>query len=303
MKPSRILITGAGGFVGGALALGFAELGWEVLSVDRSFDTSPAHPNIQHLVMDLAKSEWGELPELDVIVHAAWITTDPATLGITAADYEAQNLSLLTKALGLATRRSPDAFVFVSSSGVFSANDANDGLTDDLVPSGTSAYATAKRRGEMLTAGWGNEELARTYVVRLGYLFGPGEVIRSTRPGVSLVARWMAAANEGRSLEVRADDPAREWTFTQDLAPALERLIANPSPQRPIHLGSPYIARDAELAALIVEEVGRGEILTVPAGSPVKPPMTRSDLSAVRDVTWTDPVTGIRALVETEAAA
>ena len=36
MKPRRVLVTGAGGFVGNALALGFARLDWEVIGLVRS---------------------------------------------------------------------------------------------------------------------------------------------------------------------------------------------------------------------------------------------------------------------------
>jgi len=303
VKPARILITGAGGFVGGALAVGFAELGWQVLAMDRSFDAGPSHPNIRQFVADLAKGEWAKIPELDVVVHAAWTTTDPATLGITATEYEGQNLLPLTTVLRYVTHLSPAAFVFVSSSGVFSADDADDGLTDRHTPTGTSAYATAKLRCESMAASLGHEALGQIHVVRLGYLFGPGEVARPTRPGVSLVARWMAAANEGRGLEVRDDDPAREWTFTPDLAPALERLVAHPSERRPIHLGSPHVLRDSELAGLIVDEFPGTDVVTVPAGAPVKPPMLATDRPALRDFPWTDPATGIRALLNAEAVA
>ena len=38
MKQRRVLVTGAGGFVGRALSLGFADLGWQVIGLDRAFD-------------------------------------------------------------------------------------------------------------------------------------------------------------------------------------------------------------------------------------------------------------------------
>ena len=303
MKPARVLITGAGGFVGGALALGFAELGWQVLAMDRSFDERPTHPNIRAFVADLAEGECGEIPELDVVVHAAWTTTEPATLGITEAEYEALNILPLTTVLRYAAHLSPDALVFVSSSGVFAADDADEGLTDADTPTGSSPYATSKLRGEMLASMWGSEGLVSTHVVRLGYLFGPNESARASRQGVSLVAQWIEAARDGRPMEVRSDDPAREWTFAPDLAPALERLVAGPSARRPVHLGSPHVLRDSELAACVARGVAGAEVVTVSEGAPVKPPMVPSDLPSLRDFTWTDPATGIRSLLEAEAVA
>lgn len=303
MKSGRILITGAGGFVGRALALGFAERGWEVYALDRSFDGPPGHPRVRHVLADLLDGVWSDLPQVDVVVHGAWLTTDPRTLGLTDAEYERTNLAPLTTVLSYATHRPPQSLVFVSSSGVFAPDDAEDGLTDAHAPTGSSPYAASKRRGEMLTSTWGSEGLSRTHVIRLGYLFGPDEVVRPSRDGVSLVARWMDAARNGQPVEVRDDDPARDWTYTPDLASALERLVAEPPARRPIHFGSPHVAHDRELAARIIDEIGSGELVTVPAGTRVKPPMVPSDIPALRDVAWTTPGDGVQALVEAEAAA
>ena len=301
--PGRVLITGGGGFVGRALANGFAELGWTVAAVDLGFDGPPEHPSVSHTVADLSNGDWAVLPDADVVVHAAWITTGPTTLGVTEAEHAERNLAPLTTMLGYATHRRLDAFVFVSSSGVFAADDAEDGLTDAVAPTGSSPYASTKLRGEMLAATWGSEGLSRTHVVRLGYLFGPGEVVRRTRHNVSLVAQWMSAARDGRPMEVRADDPARDWTFTPDLAPALARLISGPSVRRPIHLGSGHVVRDLELAGCVADAFPGAEIVRTPAGPTLKPPMVPSDVSALSDFIWTDPATGVRSLLEAEAIA
>jgi nucleoside-diphosphate-sugar epimerase len=302
MKRGRVLVTGAGGFVGQALAQGLAELGWQVVGLDRAFDAGQAHDGVHRITADL--SDEGvpqDLPHVDLVVHAAWVTTDAATLGITPADYVALNLRPLLAALDFAARNDPAAFVFLSSSGVFAAEDAAEGLTDADHPTGSAPYAAAKRAGELLVRAALNESTA-VHVVRLGYLFGPGEAAKSSRTGVSLVAGWLAAARDGQELAVRSDDPKRDWTFTPDLAVALERVAAGPAAGHPVHLGSPHVLTDSALAALIADGVPGSETVTVPASGRVKPPMIPSDIPALRGFDWTDPRSGLQALLAEEVA-
>jgi len=309
MSPRRVLITGAGGFVGRALSTGFADRGWSVIGLDRAFDGEGDDHRVRYVVADLEEASVldGVLKEesaldglsgVDLVVHAAWVTTDPATLGITHEEYHDKNVLPLQAMLGLTLDVAPAAFVFLSSSGVFAPHDATVGLTDAHEPTGGSSYARTKRAAEAMAMA-GVEAMA-VHVVRLGYLFGPREVESPTRQGVSLVARWMAAGRKGSPLEVRSDDPRRDWTFAPDLAAALERIVDAPAPttfsSRPLHLGSPHVYRDSELAALIAEEFPAAEVVTVPAGAPVKPPMIPSEVPALRDFVWTDLPTGLREL-------
>lgn len=302
MKQRRVLVTGAGGFVGRALAQGFDELGWDVVGVDRAFDVGRETAGILRITADIADEGVPlDVPEVDLVVHAAWVTTDAATLGITPADYVALNLRPLLSVLEFTATTRPPAFVFLSSSGVFAATDADDGLTDTDQPTGTSPYAVSKRAGELLVRAALEEDTA-VHVVRLGYLFGPSEVISPSRSGVSLVASWLAAARDGQPLEVRSDDPKRDWTFTGDLAAALERLADEPAAEHPVHLGSPHVITDRALATLIAGQVSGAETVTMPAGRRMKPPMIPSDIPALRGFDWTAPQAGLRTLLAEEVA-
>jgi nucleoside-diphosphate-sugar epimerase len=301
MKQRRVLITGAAGFVGRTLALGLADLGWRVIGLDRVFAAEREDHGIRWVPADLTQGVSPDVPEVDLVVHAAWVTTDAATLGITPADHVALNLRPLLTILEYAARTSPDAFVFLSSSGVFAPDDATEGLSDTHHPTGGSPYAAAKRAGEVLVPTALDQGIA-VHVVRLGYLFGPGEVARPSRSRVSLVAGWLGAARDGQPLAVRSDDPPRDWTFTSDLAPALARVVDGPSAGRPVHLGSPHVCRDRALATLIASQVPGTKTVTVPATGRVKPPMVPSDIPSLRGFGWTDPHAGLRALLAEEVA-
>lgn len=301
--PASVLVTGAGGFVGSALAEGFAALGWRVTALDRDFDpaTRGRLSGCTLVTAALGDAAPPDLPAVALVIHAAAVTTAASDLDWTPAAHVAANMRPLVTMLEYAARTRPAAFVFLSSSGVFAARDGAEGLADTDQPTATSPYAAAKRAGELLTA-TALEGLSAAHVVRLGYLYGPHETARPTRVRPSVVARWLAAARDGQPLVVPSDDPVREWTFTPDLAPALARLVSHPPVAPVLHLCSPFIRRDSAMAAQIAARVPGAVCRPGPAQGLVKPPMQASDLSHL-GLRWTAPEAALPLLVAAEVAA
>lgn len=302
--PDTVLITGAGGFVGAALAEGFAALGWQVAAVDRMFDDAARVrlTGCQLIAADLGERVPDETPAASVVIHAAAVTTDPAERGWTPAAHIAANTRPLLTMLAFAARTRPAAFVFLSSSGVFAPEDGAAALTDHDLPTGASPYAAAKRAGELLTAA-SLAAIVPAHVVRLGYLYGPHEAARPSRTRCSPVARWVEAARAGRALVVPDDDPARDWTFTPDLAPVLAAMVTRPPAGRPVHLCSPHVMRDSDMAARIAALVPGATYATAPASARVKSPMRASDLSALGPIRWTAPDEALATLLAAQVPA
>ena len=295
-------ITGAGGFVGGQIGGGLLAAGWRVTAVDRAFDPG-ARARLQgaeFLEADLAAG-FPDLPRADLLIHAAALTTDAETLGIPAAAHVRANMAPLLAALDHAAATRPGAFVFLSSTGVFTPTDGEPDLTDACTPTAAHPYAAAKRAGELLVPA-ALSGTCPAHVVRLGHLFGPGETARPTRANVSLVRRWCDAAEQGEALVVPADDPRRDWTWTPDLAPALVRLASSPPANRPLHLTSGHVLSDGQLARLIARAHPRTIVRTGPALG-AKPPAIPSAIPALDGFRWTAPEDGLATLLAERTAA
>jgi UDP-glucose 4-epimerase len=302
MTARTATVTGAGGFVGGTIAAGLLALGVRVVAVDLSFDV-PARARLAGATLVEADLSAGfpDIPRADLMIHAAALTTDAATLGITPVAHIRANMAPLLAVLDHAAATRPGAFVFLSSTGVFAATDGSPDLTDTCPPTATHPYAAAKRAGELLVPAALNG-VCPAYIVRLGYLYGPGEVARPTRTNVSLVARWIDAAARGQPLSVPADDPRRDWNFAPDLAPALLRLTAAAPTGRPLHLTSGHVMHDSALARLIASAHPGATVRTGPALG-AKPPAVPSILPALDGFPWTPREAGLAALLSERTAA
>lgn len=248
-----ILITGAGGFVGSHLAQGYLRLGHHVTALDQHFDELARRRTGDAAIVSapLNRQTLSELPgRFDLVIHGAAVTTSPASAAMTDAGQIRLNLDLLLDCLDFAASREVEAFVFLSSSGVFTVADARDALLETTVPTGTSAYAVAKRCGELIVAATASEG-RRMLTARLGYLYGPGEVPRATRKQVSLVRQWLCAAEAGEPILVTTPGLARDWTFAGDLTGALEAVLGSRERHSLVHLGCGVAVTDAHLAAEI----------------------------------------------------
>jgi UDP-glucose 4-epimerase len=298
----RATLTGAGGFAGGQIAAGLLAAGWRVAAIDLSFD---AGAKARLAGADLVEADLAEgfpdVPRADLVIHAAALTTDAETLGITPAAHIRANMAPLLAALDHAATSRAGAFVFLSSTGVFAPTDGEPDLTDACTPTAMHPYAAAKRAGELLVPA-ALAGVCPVHVVRLGYLYGPGEAARPTRAGVSLVRRWCDAVERGEALTVPADDPRRDWTWAPDLGPALLRLAASAPAGRALHLTSGHVLSDGQLARLIARANPRTIVRMGPAIGG-KPPAVPSAIPALDGFRWTAPEEGLAALMVERSAA
>ncbi len=302
MTGARILISGAGGFVAGHIAAGLTALGYRVCALDLTFDAAAKRrlAGCDLVAADLAV-DGSELPPADIVIHGAAVTTNPAAMGLTPAEHVAANTRTLLTMLTHAGTIRPRAFVYLSSSGVFAAHDGTPDLTDTCTPTAQGPYSAAKRAGEALVPG-ALGDICQTFILRLGYLYGPGEAARASRMKVSLVQDWTDAARNGETLQHDATDPRRDWTFAPDLAPAIDRLVAGAGRAQPIHLCAPNPSRDSEVVAHILRHYPAAKQGKV-TGQGVKPPMLPSVLPALEGFAWTPIADGIARLAQAEVPA
>jgi dTDP-4-dehydrorhamnose reductase len=196
----RVLITGASGMVGGAVAEHCRGRGDDVLAFDReSLDITDERA---------ARETFGRLKPEAVINCAAWTDVDGCEL-------DPQRAFLVNsqgvEALATASRLAGAAFVTISTDYVFDGQKPDGFYTQRDDPHPASAYGAAKLEGERRA----QMASARTSVVRTGWVFGPG--------GRNFLATVAERARRGERLKAISDAFGTP-TYAPDLAARLREL-------------------------------------------------------------------------------
>jgi UDP-glucose 4-epimerase len=256
----RILVTGAGGFVGARLALDLAAKGHEVTAAWFRSDArlaTDAPKGLRYEQADLSDGEavdslFARAGPFDAVVHAAARVAvreeDPAYLG------DATRANVLSQAnlVGAALRTGCERYLFASTISVYGNRGAPpDGyLESDAAP--TSYYGWSKRAAEQLLDVTATERSEfRALSLRLAGVHGKG---RDTG-ALAMMAR---AALKG--VPIRVNDPSSQfrWVFIEDVSQAVASALSAelPAGHRIANLASADIFMLTHLAERLKELSG-----------------------------------------------
>jgi dTDP-glucose 4,6-dehydratase len=320
---SRVLITGAAGFLGSHLAERFLNEGYEVIGVDNlvtghlsNLKPLDAHRGFTFIRDDISKPTLldGALAgALEGVLHFASPASPP--------DYQQWAIETLdVGSLGtrhcLELARAKNArFLLASTSEVYGdpppevspQPETYWGNVNSVGP--RSMYDEAKRFAEALTMAYRSKHGLETRIVRIFNTYGP-----RMRPNDGrVVSNFIVQALRGDPLSVYGDgSQTRSFCYVEDEVDGIWRLYKS-SRREPTNIGNPNEFTIRELARIVLEEIQSSSTVEshpLPADDPKH---RRPDITvARRDLGWEPKISlreGLRrtipyfrALVENENA-
>lgn len=220
---SRILVTGAGGFVCRHIVDVLHAAGHQIIALDRVFDESlKARWAMHHLI----EGDSAALPALpvDAVVHGAAVTASPEDRHESPEANLRANIEPLLQVSEWAARQGVRRAFFLSSSGVYDQTPAGT-VSEDQAPSPLGTYAVAKTLMESLMHTLHTIYQRDVVVLRLSFIYGLDEHPSPTRPRISLVGRMLHEALTSGAITVSDQDYARDWTFANDIGRVIHHLL------------------------------------------------------------------------------
>lgn len=254
---TRIIVTGATGFVGCQIMRALAQLGVELIPVVRR-GKEPQVANLSNVIKIISTSDvfaedeqwWAQkCRDIDVIVHAAWYAEPGKYLQSTL------NMDCLVGSLQLARGAVTAGVKRFIGIGTCAEYDQSHGvLTVDTALKPSTPYAAAKAALFLALSQWLPTQSVTLAWCRLFYLYGEGEDRRRLVP---YIRRQL---EKGESVELTSGKQIRDFL---DVAKAGKKIaeIALDDCIGPINVSSGVPITVRQLAEQIASEYGRQDLL------------------------------------------
>jgi len=214
---ARILVTGAGGFVGRALCKGLVERGHSVIAVVRDAATAVDRAEPLQLGEFSPRTDWSPaLAGVEIVIHLAQRAHRRASTETLAAE-PATAVALARAAAGTGARR----LVFISSiKAMGESTTLGRPFRADAAPTPQDAYGRRKLATEAALAAISRETGIEIATIRPPLVYGPG-VGANFRALMRLVA-------SGVPLPFKAIDNRRSLIFLDNLVDATALAAVHP---------------------------------------------------------------------------
>lgn len=268
MKPRKVLVTGAAGFIGYHVSKTLLKSGYEVVGLDNLsdyYDVELKKARLSHILdqdhFRFLKQDVSEAAkmdrlfrdeEFDAVVHLA------AQAGVRHSldhpfVYVDSNLKGFTAILEGCRHTEVDHLVFASSSSVYGANTRQPFSEKHLVDHPVSLYGATKKANEVMAHSYAKLFGVPVTGLRFFTVYGPWG-----RPDMALF-RFAEGILQGRPIDVyNHGDMWRDFTYVDDVVEGIVRVLEKPAkPARAWSSEDPDPARSS--APFRVYNVGCGQ--------------------------------------------
>lgn len=263
---SKVLITGAAGFIGFHLANHLTSLGNQVLGIDNFndyYDPSLKRTRAQELKkagveileLDIADKDWSQkipnLADFSHIVHLAaqagvrYSTENPRA-------YIRSNIEGFLNILETC-RANPHVYLtYASSSSVYGLNDSVPFQPSDRTDHQASLYGVTKKCNELMAFSYNHLYGIRNTGLRFFTVYGPWG-----RPDMAYY-RFTHAMVQGKPIDLfNFGEMERDFTYIDDIVEGIHSSMQLQSPCAVYNLGNNRPEKLSTLVALIEENLGR----------------------------------------------
>nr|WP_199045311.1 NAD-dependent epimerase/dehydratase family protein [Dyella sp. ASV24] len=221
----RVLVLGAGGFVGQHLVKTLVDRGDKVIAVYRQ-EPDSRFGEAETVVNELNEPEHFTplLEQSRAVVHLASRSTPGSSAGEALA--ELHNLQPTLTLLQALQKQPQVRLLYVSSGGSLYASHEARVSTEDTGLSPRSYHGAGKVAAEYFLQAWAQQFNGAATILRPSNIYGPGQ---AGKPGFGIIPTAMACIQQRRTLPIWGDgQTVRDYLYIDDFIDLCVRAIDSP---------------------------------------------------------------------------